>query len=298
MNASVSTEWLDVCQVDVFTERLFAGNPAAVVSHAGQLSKRIMLDIAREMNLSETVFLSPPRNHGDYFLETFTVNREIPFAVHASIAAAHAFVETRGGNAPGLLRQECTAGVIELNRLDDGWFFSLPPAVFSRTEVTPASLAPMLGLQGLDMVGQQTEIVAVGPRWLLVELGSRDALRRVAPNYAAIAALTASLPAVGLTAFVRSPSEGIEAELRAFAPAEGIFEDPVCGSCAGSLAALMRRENARFAADAPAIFEQGHAMRRPGQVLVRYQDDQLRIGGTSITALRGRVKCGERQCLD
>lgn len=290
---------LEIWQVDVFTGRAFAGNPAAVVFGAQNLSDQMLQAIARETNLSETVFMTAPRQGGDYYLRTFTVQREIPFAVHPAIAAAHAYQEACKGGT-GRLRQECAAGTIEIKAEDNAWFATVPGAEFLATGIPTATVAPLLGRAAADMVGSgPLEIVAAGPRWMLAEVVSRQVLRDIVPNHTRIAALTGPSPAVGLAVFARDPEPGIAAEIRTFAPAEGIFEDPVCGSCAGSVASLMRRESPDFASSGPVVFVQGHNRKRPGRMLVRHTADGLSVGGHAITVMRGRLEKigkGEMPC--
>src|SRR5215211_1339634 len=95
--------------VDVFTDRPFAGNPLAVVYGADGLAKDQMHALAREFNLSETVFVLPPTSGGTYRARIFTPEAELPFAGHPSIGAAVTSVR-RGLAAPGALVQECGAG--------------------------------------------------------------------------------------------------------------------------------------------------------------------------------------------
>lgn len=281
---------LDIWHVDVFTNQRFTGNAAAVVFGADGLSTETMQDIAREMNLSETVFLIRPQGDADYGLRTFTTRREIPFAVHPAIAAAHAFAEAY--NDTGLsLRQECSAGIIPLQRRDDGWFATVPAATFIEPDpaVDPHALAAMLGLNRDDIVSSTPLIAATGPRWLLVELTGAGTLDRITPDMSAIAALTRPSPAVGMSVYVRHPQEGVAAELRTFAPAEGIYEDPVCGSCVGALAAILRKRDPAFAATPSHTFTQGRSIARPGRVAVHLDGPDIHVGGQAITAIRGRI---------
>ncbi|HEB80910.1 MAG TPA: PhzF family phenazine biosynthesis protein, partial [Chromatiales bacterium] len=120
-------------QIDVFTSVPLQGNPAAVVFDAGRVSTPVLQAIAREMNLSETVFLSEPVHaEADYRARIFTPHSELPFAGHPTIAAAYAVWGERGGcsTAPLVLHQECGVGVIpvRVEPTDVGPFFRVTQA--------------------------------------------------------------------------------------------------------------------------------------------------------------------------
>ncbi len=111
-------------QVDVFTRKPFSGNPVAVVLDADKLDADEMQRIAAWTNLSETTFVLPPSSAvADYRLRIFTPKQELPFAGHPTIGSAHAVLECGVVAAPnGRLRQECLAGVIEIQiEKDSGW---------------------------------------------------------------------------------------------------------------------------------------------------------------------------------
>ncbi|SNR74593.1 PhzF family phenazine biosynthesis protein [Puniceibacterium sediminis] len=278
----------ELWQIDVFAQAPLTGNPAAVVFGAERADTALMQAIARETNLSETVFLLPPRQGGDAFMRTFTTRREINFAVHPALAAAHAFCEATN---PG-----CTAVRFEHSRGDlriwrDGpnapWFATVPQPKFETTVFSPADLAGLFGLSVDDLAPGSPQIVATGVPWLLIELATESAISRAHPDMTAIADLTRSISAVGITLFRPNPRPGISAELRTFAPAEGIYEDPVCGSCAGSVAAALRRRDPAFAAQALHHLEQGHTIHRPGTIMVRLEDTDIHVGGPTLTVMRG-----------
>jgi PhzF family phenazine biosynthesis protein len=292
---------LEIWQVDAFAERPLTGNPAAIVFGGEALETETMQAIARETNLSETVFVLPPRESGaDYRARIFTTRREIRFAGHATLAAAHAVIERTGGAAAGSrIRQECGLGVVpvDVERRPAGTvlFVALPNAEHRTTDVERRNVAAMLGC-GLDaLVGARFPVVATGVPWLLVEVASLAALGDLRPDFAAIAAATRAVEAVGVTVFSRETARpDALARLRSFAPAEGIYEDPVCGSCHGSVVAhLLARDPALAASPAGRTFvlEQGHELHRPGlvEVVVRGTDRALLLGGKSVTVMKGEI---------
>jgi PhzF family phenazine biosynthesis protein len=284
---------LSLVQVDVFTSRPLSGNAAAIVFDADGLDGATMQAIARETNLSETVFVLAPYEGGDYRARIFTTRREIAFAVHPTIAAAHAVAEQRGLASGGLV-QECDIGLVPVARGQDvpGWAARVPEPRFSPVDLDRFEAADCLGLAHDHISVRPIERVATGPHWIMIELTSPDALSRLDRDHRAMARVSRRCEAVGFTVFVRNPAPGVDAHLRAFAPAEGIFEDPVCGSCAGSLAALLSRDDPHAGRAAPFLFEQGREIGRPGQLYARVRPDGLVVGGEAVSVLRGTLDIG------
>lgn len=284
---------LRLVQVDVFSDRPLAGNAAAVLLDADGLDEGTMQAIARETNLSETVFLLAPRAGGDYRARIFTTRREIAFAVHPTLAAAHVFAGERGDGASALT-QECGVGSVAVTREPgaSGWWARVPTPRFGRAALDRAEAASLLGLATHEIAERPPERVAAGPGWIMIETSGADALARLDPDHRAMARASGRLGAVGFTVFARDPAPGVDARMRAFAPAEGIYEDPGCGSCAGSLAALLLRDEAFAGRREPFVFEQGGEIGRPGRLLARQRPDGLFVGGETVSVLRGAFEIG------
>src|ERR1700692_1025704 len=142
----------DFVQVDAFSSRPLYGNPAAVVFDADEIPPATMQKIAREMNLSETVFMqTPTREQADYRARIFTPRNELPFAGHPTIEAAHAFLERYPGKAKTaqLLRQECGIGIVPVEILSSpaGPLLQMTQAVpkFREAGLSRVTVARMLG---------------------------------------------------------------------------------------------------------------------------------------------------------
>lgn len=286
----------ELLQVDVFSDIALSGNAAAVVFGAEGFSDATLQAIARETNLSETVFILAPQSGGDYRARIFTTRREIPFAGHPTLAATHAYAQMSEFSA-GLLKQECGAGIISVtgSLQQREWFVALPQSRITSTSLDSGETAQLFGLDKTAAVSGPVEIAAAGVPWLMLELVDTSALAMVKPDFSKIAAATRVLGAVGITIWSRNPETGIDARLRTFAPAEGIYEDPVCGSCAGALAALLLRESTK-----PQIltFEQGIEIGRKGTMTVRKQKDGgLVLGGICTTVLKGHLDLGSLSCV-
>jgi PhzF family phenazine biosynthesis protein len=291
LNHSKNT--LDLWQVDVFTRTPLQGNAAAIVFGGENLSTEVMQAIARETNLSETVFVFDTTEDADYSARIFTTRREILFAGHPSLAAAHAVAEVRGGKVL-TLKQLCGIGIIELSRDSDlaDWFVEMPSPRFSLGKLSRSEAALCLGLKTVDIIDSVAEIVATGVPWLLIELSDPSSLARIIPDFTRIIATSRANSVVGITVYARGLKSGTDAHLRSFAPAEGIFEDPVCGSCAGAVAALLIRNNPTLAYRDLLNFKQGAEISRIGSIQIKpkcSEIDRLAVGGGAITVLRGTI---------
>jgi PhzF family phenazine biosynthesis protein len=274
-------------QVDVFTKAPFKGNPVAVVLESGGLSTAEMQAIAGWTNLSETTFVGPPADpSADYRLRIFTPRAEIPFAGHPTIGSAHALL--RHGLVPkraGNLVQECGKGLVELRIEGERLFLKLPvPAFTSPDERQRAEAAAALGVAPTGI--ERAAIIDVGPVWLTVQLRDGAALARLKPDMAAISALSRGT-VTGLNVFgFYANGDPADVEVRSFAPAHGVPEDPVCGSGNGCVAAFIQRE--KLLDRASYVSSQGRCLHRDGRVEVRFAaDGTIWLGGHAVTCIEG-----------
>lgn len=255
---------------DVFTDRMFGGNPLAVVLDAEGLSSSQMQSIALEFNYSETTFVLPPDDSAHTAkVRIFTPRIEVPFAGHPNVGTA--FVLARdprfaAAAARGTFMFEETAGVVPLTLLAENGAVvgaelrALQP--LSRKSVVSREIAAAcLSLDPADIAVQKhpPQVISVGLPFLAVELRSRDALFRSKPDAAAHAALLPLDGADAVFAYWRAPDESIaRAETgqrdllapkitvlhaRTFAPLDGVIEDPATGSaCAATITFLATLE--------------------------------------------------------
>ena len=278
-------------QVDVFTTVPFKGNPVAVVLDGNRLSTEQMQAIANWTNLSETTFVCAATNaQADYRLRIFTPRSELPFAGHPSIGSAHAVL--RNGLKPkraGHLIQECARGLVPLVVDYGRLFLALPqPALREIALAQSAELAAALGI-AMDSV-RSAATIDVGVAWITLQLADAAMVRRLQPDQARLRALTPAGVA-GVTVFGFAPANSRpEIEVRSFAPAEGIAEDPVCGSGNGCVAALIRRDGMISAPTYTAA--QGARLGREGRVEVRFDPDgTIWLGGSAVTCVEGVLHC-------
>ena len=175
----------DFFQVDAFTRRPLYGNPAAVVFDADDIPTETMQKIAREMNLSETVFiLKPSTPEADYRARIFTPMSDLPFAGHPTIAAAHSVLARFADKADAtLLRQECGIGIVPVEVLPSaaGTLLRMTQAApdYRDAGLSRDTVAKMLGCEESDLAGGPFQVVSTGVPWLVVEIGRASCRERV-----------------------------------------------------------------------------------------------------------------------
>lgn len=275
--------------VDVFSNTPLSGNPAAIILGAGHLDIDQLQRIATFLNLSETVFiLSPSSQNADFRARTFTTRREIPFAGHATLAAAHAVFET---TTESDLIQECDAGLIRIQRTaPHAYSLRLPKPRMRISNLQSAELTDAFNLPEAAFMETSIPLAGAGPLWGLARLDTTRRLADIQPNHTKIAARSTESGCVGIVAYAVD-KDGI-IQLRTFAPAEGIFEDPVCGSCAASIAVYLSHSTS----PGEYHFSQGSEIRRQGTMTVKTEcvDGALVtiLTGQCSTAVRGKITSG------
>jgi PhzF family phenazine biosynthesis protein len=283
-------------QVDVFTAERFKGNPVAVVLDAGGLSTAQMQQIAQWTNLSETTFVVPVTDpRADYHVRIFTPGAELPFAGHPTIGTAHALMEA-GMVAPkeGILVQQCAAGLVRLalERAPDGaqWiFFDLPEARI--TGLGEGQVSELEGILGVSLAGGPAPcVVDLGPRWVVAQLRDAKTVVAVAPDLQRMKLQDTQGRHTGVVVFGAHDDDGqARIEIRAFAPAHGINEDPVCGSGTGCVGAFLRHTGQleRFGRDFLAA--QGRVVGRAGVLRLILSEQSIQVGGNAITCIDGTL---------
>ena len=272
-------------QVDVFTAVALKGNPVAVFLDAQGLSAEQMQAIANWTNLSETTFVSPATDaSADYSVRIFTPKSELPFAGHPTLGTAHAVIEA-GLAMPknGKVVQQCAVGLVEVSVAGTGLSFRLPRYTYE--EAPEASqLAAALGEGAIKGAPQ---IVNVGPRWVIAELASAETVEQLQPDLQILADYDRAQSTTGMTVYAEKPDGGIV--VRSFAPADGIAEDPVCGSGNGAVAAY-RLKAQQVSAGSEYVASQGRQVGRDGNVRVRIEEDAIHVGGDCVTVVDGTFR--------
>lgn len=272
-------------QVDVFTSAAFKGNPVAVILDAEGLSAGQMQAIANWTNLSETTFVTRATDPAaDYAVRIFTPKNELPFAGHPTLGTAHAVLEA-GLAEPkdGKIVQQCAVGLVEVSLTVDGLSFQLPS--YSFEDAPDANL--LIQALGEGAIFGTPQIVNVGPRWVIAQLTSTLILETLAPDYPLLASYDIRHGTTGLTVFANSDDGNIMT--RSFAPADGITEDPVCGSGNAAVAAY-RLHLEQICSGEHYSASQGRQVGRDGKVQVRTQNGAIHVGGECITVIDGNFR--------
>lgn len=286
---SAHTRSVPFKQVDVFTAVPFRGNPVAVVLDGNNLTTSQMQSIAAWTHLSETTFVClSTHTDADYRLRIFTPTRELPFAGHPTIGSAWAVLQ-HGLNpkTPGRLVQECGKGLIAIRLAGPRIFFALPiPELTAPDAAQLAAAATALGLTADEIL--LSALVDVGPVWYTLQLASAERVLALSPNMALMTAL-GNANYAGITVFGLHATGSADAvEVRSFAPACGVLEDPVCGSGNGCVAALIRQH--RVLTVSGYVASQGRCLGRDGHIAVEYETDgTIWLGGHAVTCVDGSI---------
>jgi PhzF family phenazine biosynthesis protein len=257
-----------VVQVDAFTDRPFAGNPAAVCILPAARDEAWMQDVAREMNLSETAFLHP--RGGEWDLRWFTPACEVDLCGHATLASAHVLWEDER-LAPGAeARFHTRSGLLTAVR-DGAWISMNFPAKPEEETAASPELARALGATPVYVGRSHFDC--------LVEVESEEEVRELRPDFG----LLRGVAARGIIVTSRSETPGVDFVSRFFAPRVGVDEDPVTGSAHCCLAPYWARKLGR----AELVGFQASA--RGGTVRVRADGDRVHLGGQAVTVMRGEL---------
>ena len=258
-----------IYQVDSFTDKPFAGNPAGVFIMDAAADEDWMQSVAAEMNLSETAFLYPK---GDGFsLRWFTPTMEVELCGHATLASAHILWEQEFLGTTEAARFHTLSGLLTAS-LDDGWIMLDFPSVAPRSVEAPPGLFEALGARGL-YVGRN--------EWsYLVEVESEKIVRNLSPDFAALSRLNDT------RVIVTSRSEGDRYDFvsRFFAPSIGIDEDPVTGSAHCCLGPYWMD---RLGKDQLMAYQ---ASKRGGEVRVHVVGERVHLYGQAVTVFEAILR--------
>lgn len=291
--------------LDVFTERRFGGNPLAVFLDGADLPGEVMQQIAREMNLSETVFVLPARDPRALCrLRIFTPGRELPFAGHPTVGSGY-LLATLGriplaeGRASVLLDED--VGLVPLTVESQGGrpgFVQLSVAALPSFGPPPpprSALAAMLRLRPDDILDGDDcpQAVSCGVPFLFVPVRNRDVLARAAVDLQHWHETLNAYWTQQVFIFSRDPElRGSSIRARMYAPEFGITEDPATGSACAALGGYLGARDRTRDGTLRWVVEQGFEMGRPS--LLHVETDKtagritaVRVGGASVLVSEG-----------
>ena len=268
---------------DVFTDTPLTGNQLAVFTDGRDFDEGQMQDIAREMNLSETVFVLPPStDEADVRIRIFTPATELPFAGHPTLGSAFVL----GGPLQKIvIRLETASGVVPVELTRDG-----AEIVFGRMEQPIPAWGPVpnadkiLAAVGVERSELPVERYELGPGHAYIALASPEQVAALNPDLSALEAATSD----GVNCFAR---DGERWKTRMWAPAHGVAEDPATGSAAGPLAIHLARHG-RIAFGEQIEIVQGVEIKRPSTLFAQVEGegdriDHVYVGGSAVIVARG-----------
>ena len=261
---------LTITQVDAFTSEPFGGNPAAVCLLPGPTDASWMQRVAREMNLSETAFLSR-RDDGGFDLRWFTPAVEVDLCGHATLASAHVLWE-ENHLAPGTPAVFHTRSGRLAAVLRDGWIDLDFPAEPDEATPAPSALAAALGARPAYVGRNRFDY--------LVEVDTEETVRRLNPDFRRLREIDAR----GVIVTARAATDGFDFVSRFFGPRAGVDEDPVTGSAHCCLGPYWQRRLGRD------TFTAWQASKRGGLVKVAVHGDRVTLSGQAVTVLRGELR--------
>lgn len=295
---------LQILQIDSFTREKFKGNPAGVVLNADGLNEAEMLQIARELNNSETAFLhSPDSVDCDAVIRYFTPKVEVPTCGHATIAALYAIALERKSDSC-VFHLKTRIGVLpcEIQKIRDSYHMVMTQGKFELSPTLESevahNIATALGLSASDLDERcPIQIASTGHSKVMIGIKSRSVLNSLAPDYFTLASLSKLIHCNGYYVFTFDSDESdILIHGRMFAPVIGINEDPVTGNANGPLGGYLVKNKIVRMKDGVFAFaaSQGEAMGRKGIIHVKVDvlnDEPVRIqiSGEAVVVFRTSV---------
>ena len=291
-------------QVDSFTKQKFTGNPAGVVSNAGGLSESQMLQIAREMNNSETAFIFKS-DCPDYDVEVrfFTPTMEVPICGHATVAAHYVYANENNIKS-GRMVQKTKAGILPVDIKDDNGCktVTMTQGEISISEPFDSEITLDI-MQALGITDADRDkrcpvcIASTGYGKVMVAINSDDLLHSLKPDMNKLIEISRKINCNGYYVFTLNPDREHLAHGRMFAPISGLNEDPVTGNANGPLGAYLVHNNLyQNENEDKFIFKikQGEAMGRPGTMTVTVHKNEnkpvlVQITGDAVVAFSTEI---------
>lgn len=282
---------IEIFQIDAFTSEVFQGNPAGVTfsNDITEIEKQL---IAKEMNLSETAFISESKI-ADYKLQWFTPTKEVNLCGHATIASLHYLFEKGIISENQNVTFETHSGIINCANKNGKYFMQIPIPQLNGFDGCKEEILESLGIERVDV--SDLLFILLDNGYLFIKVNSLNSLWNINPNYKKLTELSKNKKeffdiAVFTTETIEKDSS---AHLRFFAPYNGIDEDPVTGSACGPLMLVLIKLGLidAYVNDSFIKIEQGDVLNRKGRVEVKFNASkkELIIAGNAITIFTGKL---------
>jgi len=293
----------DIHQVDAFTDQLFGGNPAGVVTNADQLTDEEMVKIAREMNLSETAFVLQPTGEADVKLRFFTpAAAEIKFCGHATVGALFQLAQLSmfglGKSGDNAVRVETNAGVLNMSVLNEKAqvprvSFGAPAVKMERYHLQGNDFAEAFGVSQTLINTDGTILVDRELNYVYVPTSSLEALGRQTFDFTRVRKHFGDEGVVVFCFFSQETKEGnADLHARGLAPNVGVDEDPFTGSMQAGLVHAAKQNKYIPAEQTTVITEQGHFIGRPGFAVISHdlKTDTIVVTAQATPVFSARIE--------
>jgi PhzF family phenazine biosynthesis protein len=259
--------------VDTFTATAFKGNPTSVCCFDTLPGAATMQDVAAELNLPVTAFISKKNGPGDYDIKYFTPVTEIPACGHATLASARiAMMQDKTGMVNFTTAQGLAINAVSKN---DHILMSYPRFAWKESKVEKETFESM-GIPGCRSVAYAAELES-----LFIELENGDMLRKVQPDYLRLKKSSDLIKEVVITSVSDDPR--YDYLLRSFCPWIGIDEDPVTGSVHSVLGSFWQQRLNKN------VLKAYQASQRGGELLINAFNERIEIGGQSVIVMQGQM---------
>jgi len=261
---------LKIYQVDAFTEKLFGGNPAAIIPLEKWIDEQLMQQIAMENNLAETAFFVS-KGGNDFDIRWFTPALEINLCGHATLASAYLLYNKLGYKNDKIVFHS-KSGPLTVIRNGDELLMDFPSWKPERVSEYPEAL--------LQSLGNPSILGVYANREYMVELENEDAVRNLVPDFTL-------MKKAGKMIIVTAAGKEVDFVSRFFAPTAGIDEDPVTGSAHSQLIPFWSEKLGKDKMKAKQLSKRG------GDVYCEQRGDRVIMGGTCVFFLEGEIKIPE-----
>lgn len=287
---------------DVFTDQPFGGNPLAILPDAQGLSTDQMQRLAREFNLSETVFVLPPDDPAHTRrVRIFVPTREIAFAGHPTIGTALILAtigELELNHPKTEIMLEMEAGIVpvsieSVNERLGAATLTAPQKPTVREVPDHDAIAAMLSLEADQII--QAEVASCGNPFILVQVKDRSALERSTPDLNALGRIGDDIGTKEPFVFTDDAREGFDFQARMYAPHSGIPEDPATGSAAAALAGWLGHHDPLQDGTIKKVIAQGIEMGRPSRLEIEVDKHAgdvtaVRVTGSAVLISEGQIE--------
>ncbi len=282
---------IEIFQIDAFTKEVFRGNPAGV-TFTDSLNENEKQFIAKEMNLSETAFISHSQK-ADYKLQWFTPTKEVNLCGHATIASLHYLFGKGIISDNQKISFETLSGIINCSMENGNYIMQIPTPQLIEFNGCKQEILTALGIINVDV--SDLPFILLDNGYLFITIKSLNALWNIKPDYKMLNEISETKKEFfDIAVFTNETvNKDSSAHLRFFAPFHGIDEDPVTGSACGPLLLVLLKLGLinNYKDDTLIKIEQGDVLKRNGIVEVKFNSikKELFISGTAVTVIKSKL---------